>query len=217
MSSPLPFVHALAGVPTSALLSLLSAAPAPAWQASLLYESKTDTKLLDPERRSSQFREFRGKAAAPLFDHVELLVLPLCNAASPAHRFSLVRSDASHIRYSEGGFFKRHKDYCSVASPAVVEYTLIISLAGGGEAPVGGGTTVWNAGEKRTFGATTEQGGALLFRKDLEHAGEVSGRGGASRARRAGEARRDEGAPFCGGSGRASEREASEQAGELAN
>jgi hypothetical protein len=38
-----------------------------------------------------------------------------------------VRSDASHIRYSEGGFFKRHKDYCSVASPAVVEYTLIIS------------------------------------------------------------------------------------------
>jgi len=164
-------VYPLSSIPTAPLLSALSCCNAP-FSKSMLYETLTETKVLDPDKRNSLFRELRGEDAQPLFNHIETHVL----ANIPGNtRFSLVRNDATHIKYEEGGFFKSHKDYCSVESPCIIEYTMIISLAEdrNGNAVLGGGTTITNNGIATTYDNTTTPGGGLLFRKDLEHAGEV--------------------------------------------
>ena len=98
----------------------------------------------------------------------------------------LRRTDFTHIKYSQGGFFKRHRDYLSTTSNFVEEFTLLLCVApsdvidvivnSSGESVQGGETTIFGYGKSTSYG-TTILGTALLFRKDLEHEGAELKRG----------------------------------------
>jgi hypothetical protein len=95
------------------------------------------------------------------------------------------RSDVTEIIYPISGYFKKHKDYLSLTSNSIQEYTLIVRLPSSTQqeqaietdnlssSVVGGETLSHSNGEMFTSSATAKPGGALLFRKDLEHEGAV--------------------------------------------
>ena len=65
------------------------------------------------------------------------------------------------------GFFKRHKDFLSVTSNVVEEYTLLVCITPEKLAAEvkGGGTVIHALGSSTKYSATTTPGEALLFRK----------------------------------------------------
>jgi hypothetical protein len=107
------------------------------------------------------------------------------NPIAKSKSYQLVRRDVTEIIYPIGGFFKKHKDYLSLTSNSIQEYTLIVCLPSSTQqeqaietdnlssSVVGGETLIHSNGETSTSSATTKPGGALLFRKDLEHEGAV--------------------------------------------
>ena len=88
----------------------------------------------------------------------------------------LCPDNITHIKYSAGGFFKRHTDHCRGASNLIEEFTLVVNV-NPDNVPCEGGSTVIHlpSGSASTFATTFDQttqlGGGLLFRKDLEHEG----------------------------------------------
>lgn len=89
------------------------------------------------------------------------------------HKYTLRRNDITHIKYEEGGFFKRHRDYLSTTSNLIEEYTLILCVTpeNSSETSVdGGNTAIYTFGGSKIFDTTTP-GCGVLFRKDLEHEG----------------------------------------------
>jgi hypothetical protein len=157
-----------------------------------LFDSSKETKFVDESLRSSFFRIFEKKE---MFDIFEETIMKVVNDASvnpiaKSKRYQLVRSDVTEIIYPIGGFFKKHKDYLSLTSNSIQEYTLIVcppfstqqeqDLSSSSAIDdddvvvvVGGETLIHSNGETFTSSATTKPGGALLFRKDLEHEGAV--------------------------------------------
>jgi hypothetical protein len=91
----------------------------------------------------------------------------------------------THIKYEEGGFFKRHRDYLSTTSNLIEEYTLLLCVTpqgaddddavknkeGGSVNSVVGGETIIHTYGGATAYDTTTTGSGILFRKDLEHEG----------------------------------------------
>ena len=147
------------------------------WKPSLLYSPQVGQKFLDTEQRSSTFRELNDPKLWSLCEEV----VACASATDEKCSYSLVRNDATHIRYLEGGYFKTHQDYLSLTSNCVEEYTLLVAVNDSAEAASaeGGHTRIhFEAGGKRKAGAlssaydTTTPGHALLFRKDLDHEGE---------------------------------------------
>lgn len=69
-----------------------------------------------------------------------------------------------------GDFFSKHKDYLSITSNLLEEYTLIVCI--GAEKPQGGETVLYLApSSSHSSKVTGTPGSALLFRKDIEHEG----------------------------------------------
>lgn len=163
------FVREFTGLPTEELASLVAGATEP-FLPSELYEVASATKIHDPERRVSEFRLLRDPR---LFDACDKLVEVLTEK-DEYNSYVLIRNDATHIRYGPGGFFKGHKDFLSLTSNCIEEYTLIVSLqpSGTGE-PLQGGLTrvVINSNLILESSATVTPGSALLLRKDLFHEG----------------------------------------------
>jgi hypothetical protein len=94
-------------------------------------------------------------------------------------RFSLVRSDVTEITYQPGGFFKRHQDFLSVQGNVVEEHTMLVCVTAA-EAAVrtrGGATIIHQLGKSHKIAGITIPGHAVVFRKDLEHEGELLGAG----------------------------------------
>ena len=73
------------------------------WAPSLLYETATKQKVSDATRRVSEFRAIATDEA--LWDVCERIVKRV-SAEDATYSFALVRNDATHLRYREGGFFK---------------------------------------------------------------------------------------------------------------
>ena len=115
-ASATPFVETFYGVPIEELSAFLDDFEQP-FEKSQLYSSKTETKFVDEELRSSQFRAI---VDSKLFDIVDGLITSL-TAEHQDMAFSLRRSDITHIKYGEGGFFKRHQ--VSSASPMLASRT----------------------------------------------------------------------------------------------
>jgi hypothetical protein len=95
-----------------------------------LFDSSKETKFVDESLRSSFFRIFEKKE---MFDIFEETIMKVVNDASvnpiaKSKRYQLVRSDVTEIIYPIGGFFKKHKDYLSLTSNSIQEYTLIVCL-----------------------------------------------------------------------------------------
>ena len=148
-----------------------------------LYSSETNAKILDLELRRSRFRLFAQGKHREIFDIVDQTVQWL-NESDQEYSYQLRRNDITEIRYARGDFFKKHKDYLSTTSNLVEEFTLILCVTPSERlAPVdkagrggdsGGETLIYPyASPEGVSFDTTTPGHGLLFRKDLEHAGNV--------------------------------------------
>lgn len=109
--------------------------------------------LQDESLRTSSFRALTDPK---LFDMVESVLAPI-SAADDTYSFTLRRNDATHIKYGEGGFFKRHADYLSLTSNVVEEFTFIICVTPEEiAATTEGGETIIHAFQhSKKFAATT--------------------------------------------------------------
>ena len=114
---------------------------------------------------------FRPIVNQELFDLVDDVVAKL-NVTETSYNFTLRKNDVTHIKYEQGGYFKRHRDYLSTTSNLIEEFTLLICVTPDDLAKdvEGGGTTIFTYGGAKTFD-TTATGSGVLFRKDLEHEG----------------------------------------------
>ncbi len=148
------------------------------FETSELYSSAKDAKLVDLEKRKSIFRLFQD---SELFDLVNQTVQWL-NESDTSYSYQLHRDDITETRYEKGGFFLKHKDYLSVTSNLVEEFTLILCVTPSEKIDgkvVGGETLLFPYASKNgTAFDTTTPGHGLLFRKDLEHSGSVLQNGG---------------------------------------
>ena len=141
----------------------------------MLYDSKKDAKFVDESLRSSSFRTLQKGDLFDVFDEDIMAAVndPKQNPIAATKTFTLVRSDISEIKYPVGGFFSKHKDYLSITSNSISEFTMIVGLTGPDSSPptVGGETLLHSAGHTLSSTKTTTPGGGLLFRKDIEHEG----------------------------------------------
>lgn len=155
---------------TAHILQLLDDCQQP-FEDSMLYSAGADAKFVDKSTRLSRYRAI---VQQPLFD-ASALLLQQISMADDKYDYTLVRSDVTQIVYSEGGFFKRHADFLSLATNFVEEQTLLVCITPPALAreSQGGATTIHANGKSVDFDATTTPGRALLFRKDLEHEGQV--------------------------------------------
>ena len=136
-----------------------------AWSPSLLYNTATGKKIKDAARRLSEFRAITNDDE--LWDACERIVATV-SAEDSNYTYALVRNDATHLRYTPGGFFKVHQDFLSLQSNCVDEYTLLLSLNTPDEAAAasGGRTLVYREaggtgkGEAEAYD-TTAPGAAL--------------------------------------------------------
>lgn len=135
------------------------------FQTSLLYLPKEEEKVVDTERRLSEFRTFEEKE---LFQYCEILVEEL-NKKQDLLTFKLVPNDVTHIKYRKGGFFKSHQDYLSMTTNTLLEYTMIMCL----NADCEGGQTAFHINPyfTHTSQCSVTPGGVVVFRKDVYHEG----------------------------------------------
>lgn len=160
------FVKEWFDLPTAQISALVAAETLTPFDPSDLYEVATELKVHDPERRLSEFRRLSDPL---LLDACEALVREMSDA-DEVNTFILLRNDATHIRYGVGGFFSQHRDYLATTSNVLEEYTLLVCVTPPGVPTEGGQTRVAaNPRFRLESAATVTRGGALLFRKDLEH------------------------------------------------
>ena len=142
------------------------------FETSELYSSATNARIIDEELRKSRFRLFKDRE---IFDLVDQTVRWL-NESDKEYCYQLRRDDITEIHYKKGDFFKKHKDYLSTTSNLVEEFTLILCVTPSERlgAIDGGETLIYPyASQKGVAFDTTTPGNGLLFRKDLEHAGNM--------------------------------------------
>jgi hypothetical protein len=134
----------------------------------MLFETATQNKLVDTDRRVSIFRAIKDERLFALSDQ---LVAHL-SSLDPNRDFTLVRSDCTHIKYATGGFFETHEDYLSLTSNIIEEWTLLVNVQTSEDLLAEGGETVIHLhGGVVSCTSTTTPGSALAFRKDLPHEG----------------------------------------------
>jgi hypothetical protein len=161
------FVRELRDLPVAGIMESLARCVAP-FEPSEVYRVASADTVVDEEQRVSVFRRLHD---ASLFTQCEALVRTISDA-DPLNSFTLLRNDATHIVYERGGFFAAHRDFLSVTSNVIEEYTLLLCVTPPGVATKGGTTRVSvNPLFTLDSDATTTPGGALLFRKDLNHEG----------------------------------------------
>jgi len=163
-------VRVVEGLDTSSVEQLLNNCMQP-YQDSMLYSAGADAKFVDKSTRLSQYRALVNEA---VFSATAELLASI-SQVDARFDYTLVQSDVTQIVYKAGGFFKRHADFLSLATNMVEEHTLLVCITPEAIASSteGGATTVHANGRSVDFDATTLRGHALLFRKDLEHEGQV--------------------------------------------
>lgn len=155
------------GLDTAPLIDYLAKWKAP-FEKSQVYKVATEELILDETARMSSIRRTKDPV---LFALCDKLLLDM-TAGDQDSLFVIHRTDASHIQYLPGGKFEKHRDYLSVTSNMIEEWTLLISVNKVGDAVRGGETKIdINALNSVISKASVTPGSALLFRKDLEHEG----------------------------------------------
>ncbi len=136
--------------------------------SSQLYSAVTDKKFVDESLRKSRFRMFTDPNLFTLCD--DLISKHLNKDDQDPYEYTLVRNDITHIMYGPEGFFKRHKDFRSLTSNVIEEFTLIVCVTPSEITTKGGETLLhFNSSFTHRSQSTITPGCALLFRKDLEH------------------------------------------------
>ena len=165
-----PFYSEFSDLPVQKLRAFLDQHDQP-FEPSQLYSPAAEAKYVDTGQRVS---EFRAIVNAECFGLAEELVAAV-NRNQTGIRFSLVRSDVTEITYQPGGFFKRHQDFLSVQGNVVEEHTMLVCVTPDEAAASarGGATIIHQLGKSHKLVGTTIPGHAVVFRKDLEHEGEL--------------------------------------------
>uniref|UniRef100_A0A0G4G062 Uncharacterized protein n=1 Tax=Chromera velia CCMP2878 TaxID=1169474 RepID=A0A0G4G062_9ALVE len=170
------FVKEFSDFDIAPILQFLSGNTKP-FEKSQLYSSATESKYVDESLRQSKFRIFEEEK---LFDLLVPLVERLSNEDEEC-TFAIRRNDVTHIVYEEGGFFQTHRDFLSVKSNLIEEYTLILCVTPPDKAQAGvqGGETkiCINPTTSHLCKGTTVPGSGVLFRKDLRHEGSLLEKG----------------------------------------
>lgn len=168
------FINEFKDIDTSKLLEYLSTSKQQ-FKVSELYNGVRDEKFVDESLRKSKFRAI----VDPELFEISNNILKQLTEKDELNSYSLVRNDITHIIYEQGGFFKAHRDYLSLTSNIIEEYTLLICITPDitdipTDLCVGGETRIHvNPHYIHTSKATTKPGCGLLFRKDLLHEGLV--------------------------------------------
>lgn len=155
----------------SELQQFLSSKEDVPFETSELYSSVVDDKIVDEKLRKSRFRAFQDRE---IFDLVHQTIEWL-NESDERFSYQLRRDNITETRYQNGGHFSKHKDFLSLTSNLVEEFTLILCVTPPGFGPVEGGETLIfpYASKDGVPFDTAKPGNGLLFRKDLEHAGNL--------------------------------------------
>jgi small ubiquitin-related modifier len=160
------FVREIQGLDVEAITNFLSKSDTP-FTHSHIYDGKRDEKVIDKNLRQSEFRLFTDKHVFGLGDKL----LQELTESDKLNDYAIVRNDITHIVYKPGDFFSEHKDYLSMTSNVVEEYSLLVCVTPESEVPAVGGETLVNVNQSFTHSSTstTTRGCGLLFRKDLVH------------------------------------------------
>ncbi|KAI9026319.1 hypothetical protein DFJ74DRAFT_717457 [Hyaloraphidium curvatum] len=161
------FVKEAVGLDVEPIRKLLRENPTP-FKPSEVYNVAEDRKHVNKDMRRSVFRSMTD---AKLFDAAQELVAAFA-AQDKLHDWFLFRNDVTEIHYSPGDFFRRHQDYLSITSNALEECTMIVCITPDKEAEgLVGGETVLHLSSSLSHAskATTTPGGAICFRKDINH------------------------------------------------
>ena len=131
--------------------------------------------ILIIQHRDLRKSTFRTITDSKLFDLVDNVIARL-NEDDQSYRYTLRRNDVTHIKYEEGGFFNRHRDYLSTTSNLIEEYTLLLCVTPQDDndddaVKNKGGETIIHTYGGATAYDTTTTGSGILFRKDLLHEG----------------------------------------------
>lgn len=94
-------------LPTQALAALVASDKATPFQPSELYLPTKGCKYYDEGSRVSVFRRLRSKE---IFEACGALIDAI-SADDAACALTLLRNDATHLRYEPGGFFKVRADF----------------------------------------------------------------------------------------------------------
>lgn len=155
------------------------------FQPSLVYESGSQEKKLDKEKRNSAFKLISTPELFELCDrYVQKINEVRQGSDSPPRKrqktqseekprkstkYHLYKNDVTFIRYEEGEFFKSHEDYLSLTSNLIEEYTLIMCVDGS----CSGGETKLFINESGVYHSksTKTKFHCLIFRKDINHEG----------------------------------------------
>jgi len=164
-------VRAFSGFPGLAEMQQYLAAKDTSLETSELYSSEYAAKIVAPELRKSRFRAFQDQEIFGLVDHV----IQWLNESDDNYSYQLRKDNITETRYEAGGHFLKHNDFLSVTSNLIEEFTLLLCVTPSGlPTAVGGQTLIFPyASEKGTPFDTTKAGNGLLFRKDLDHAGNL--------------------------------------------
>jgi len=140
------------------------------FEQSPVYEIDTASRNIDTNVRRSVYRDISEEK---LFDLVDDNILREVSECDATYSFYLRRDHASHIKYTQGGFFGRHQDYLAVNSNIVEEFAMLICVTPAELARhTRGGETIIHGYEcSRKCRASATPGRGLIFRKDLEHEG----------------------------------------------
>lgn len=160
------------------------------FEPSQVYNSVNDIKLVKPELRLSEFRTIIDKELFKLASDIlntatNITTNTTTNTTTRSPKFVIFENDIMHIKYKPGGYFKEHEDYLSITSNFIEEYSLLICVNGtnninGGDIEGSrgddiGGRTLLKINDKFTYksSASCTQNMCLLFRKDIQHEGEL--------------------------------------------
>ena len=94
------------------------------FETSELYSSAVDAKIVNEELRRSRFRIFED---AKIFQLVENTLKDI-NATDPAFHYQLRHDNITETRYAKDGHFLKHRDFLSVESNLLEEFTLILCV-----------------------------------------------------------------------------------------
>lgn len=143
---------------------------------STLYNKLTkNTETNQSIRKSFKFNVYNDE----LFAYVKVILSNiLSNISTLDYNYQIIFDELELLVYEAGGFFLPHTDFEKLKSNTFQLYTMLIGL----NSDVVGGETVLccsikdnpsKSNELKVFRETITKGGVLIFRNDLEHAGNV--------------------------------------------
>ena len=105
--------------------------------------SLLDQKTLVSDRRVSKKTSFRSEELRrDLQEHLCPFIYTLLNREN-SYNVTLGEGAFDYIKYDNGGYFEKHKDFIRMENPAYQQYTLLIGLTDKAAHSFGGYTVLW--------------------------------------------------------------------------